>query len=101
MYSCCRCIFAHTEEELRPVPNLGDENFSFRLRLFDGASELSSWENASPFGTKTRWLGGFDLCIRCIFGDIRHWVGDPSTSSCLVSLVGGVKHRICPLIPLG
>ena len=27
------------------------------------------------------------LSIRCILGDIRLWVGDPWTSSCLVSLL--------------
>jgi len=27
-----------------------------------------------------------NLSIRCILGDVRLWVGDPSTSSCLVSL---------------
>ena len=27
-----------------------------------------------------------NLNIRCILGDVRLWVGDPSTSSCLVSL---------------
>ena len=26
------------------------------------------------------------LSIRCMLGDIRLWVGDPSTSSCRVSL---------------
>ena len=28
----------------------------------------------------------YPLSLRCIHGDIRIWVGDPSTSSCLVSL---------------
>ena len=53
--SARRCL------ELRPVPDSGDENYPFRLRLLDGASELSSWENASPFGPKARWLGMMGL----------------------------------------
>ena len=32
-----------------------------------------------------RCMNAFVLCIRCILGDIRLWVGDPSTSSFLVS----------------
>lgn len=33
------CYFAHTEEELRPVPEEVDQHFSFRLRLVDGDSK--------------------------------------------------------------
>ena len=30
-----------------------------------------------------------NLSMRCLLGDVRLWVGDPSTSSCIVSLPRG------------
>ena len=35
----------------------------------------------------------------CILGDIRLWVGDPSTSSCLVSLPHFSQPTLSPSIP--
>jgi len=40
------CYFAHTEEELRPVPEEVDQHYSFRLRLVDGENkQLFACEN--------------------------------------------------------
>ena len=49
----------------------------------------------------SEWYGMLDalveigsiLSVRFIFGDIRLWVGDPSTSSGLVSLSRGTQGR--------
>ena len=36
----------------------------------------------------------FPLRIHCILGDIRLWVGDPSTPSCIVSLRLGLSIHV-------
>lgn len=52
--SARRCVFAHTDEELRPRPGQGDQEFSFKLRLMHGATELFSCENHGTFRSKNR-----------------------------------------------
>jgi len=49
-------------------------------------SAKATLQEASQVPRKALPLEPLILSIRCILGDIRLWVGDPSTSSCLVSL---------------
>jgi len=58
------CVFAHTDEELRPRPGQGDQEFSFKLRLMHGATELFSCENHGTFRSKNRAKA--DVAAMCL-----------------------------------
>ena len=60
----------------KPYNNVVTQSIQYGL-----GEDASCTEKTSGRGGPRNYLS-----IRCILGDMRLWVGDPSTSSCLVSL---------------